>query len=576
MQGLQPKEDCQHKPRELQYKSLDRHTPRHGLVSLNAENSDPQYSDSKSKPHLNRLPLLSSPPLTKNAHYYSVLPKSGSPLLQFNSPRQTNAKVTLTGGQSWETKLKASQVLRGKSLRKRKERKLIPSTPKKQKDTMLTSSPLSSDEKTPEIKVSTTPPKSSASDCKRKLQLGTTEVISLLDELDTENLKDDSEDILITAIEDASTPTHGSYSEPAVDKTKKKHSLQTSKDGTEANQRSVTNIAQHLDSTDEAMLHPEDASRPAIHFSRHQEPKLTPKLNKGNRLRTTPKCSVVVKPIVIRKQETTAQQDKPNSDTELTQDWLPLCNSLKEDTELPPPSVENRVTQSVAAVRENEPCDPELESSPECHVQTPKKVATSTKKRKTRSSKSRKHDREEIESELENESSLAELVLAAKAPNKTPQLPAKARKKTPLPPSKASNKTPLSVPRSVTRSLAHEDENALDNSLMSGDDDTIEPLSDSEVESESEFESPVVRRKRRPLRNSANTPAAKRQRLTTPRMKAKLNTTGKKKERKTVPVKKVKSVATPRIKDLVPCIPQKVVSFADDDDIDPFNIAREK
>ena len=509
MQGLQPKEDCQDKPRELQYKSLDRHTPRHGLVSLNAENSDPQYSDSKSKPHLNRLPLLSSPPLTKNAHYYSVLPKSGSPLLQFNSPRQTNAKVTLTGRQSWETKLKANQVLRGKSLSKRKERKLIPSTPKKQKDTMLTSSPLSSDEKTPEIKVGTTPPKSSASDCKRKLQLGTTEVISLLDELDTENLKDESEDVLITAI-------------------------------------------------------------------RYQEPKLTPKLNKGNRLRTTPKCSVVVKPIVIRRQETTAQQDKPNSDTELTQDWLPLCNSLKEDTELPPPSVETRVTQSVAAVRENEPCDPELESSPECHVQTPKKVATSTKKRKTRSSKSRKHDREEIESELENESSLAELVLAAKAPNKTPQLPAKARKKTPLPPSKASNKTPLPVPRSVTRSLAHEDENALDNSLMSGDDDTIEPLSDSEVESESEFESPVVRRKRRPLRNSANTPAAKRQRLTTPRMKAKLNTTGKKKERKTVPVKKVKSVATPRKKNLVPCIPQKVVSFADDDDIDPFNIAREK
>ena len=381
-------------------------------------------------------------------------------------------------------------MLCGKSLSKRKERKLIPSTPKKQKDTMLTSSPLSSDEKTPEIKVGTTPPKSSASDCKRKLQLGTTEVISLLDELDTENLQDDSE----------------------------------------------------------AMLHPEDASRPAIHFSppnnhnplqtsRYQEPKLTSKLNKGNRRGTTPKCSVVVKPIVIRRQETTAQQDKPNSDTELTQDWLPLCNSLKEDTELPPSSVENRVTQSVAAVRENEPCDPES------HVQTPKKVA--------------------------------ELVLAAKAPNKTPQLPAKARKKTPLPPSKACNKTPLSVPRSVTRSLAHEDENALDNSLMSGDDDTIEPLSDSEVGSESEFESPVVRRKRRPLRNSANTPTAKRQRLTTPRMKAKPNTTGKKKERKTVPVKKVKSV-TPRRKDLVPCIPQKVVSFANDDDIDPFNIAREK
>ena len=510
---------------------MDRHTPRHGLVSLDAENSDPQYSDSEPKPRLNRLPPLSSPPVSKNTHYYSVLPKSGSPLLQLNSPRQTKPRVTPSrngGGQSWETKLRANQVLCGKSLSKRKERKLIPSTPKKQKDTMLTSSPLSSDEKTPEIKVGTTPPKSSASDCKRKLQLGTTEVISLLDELDTENLKDDSE----------------------------------------------------------AMLHPEDASQPAIHFSppnnhnplqtsRYWEPKLTPKLNKGNRLGTTPKCSVVVKPIVIRRQETTGQQDKPNSDTELTQDWLPLCNSLKEDTELPPSSVENRVTQSVAAVRENEPRDPELESGPESHVQTPKMVATLTKKRKTRSSKGRKHDREEIESELENESTVAELVLAAKAPNKTPQLPAKARKKTPLPPSKACNKTPLSVPRSVTRSLAHEDENALDNSLMSGDDDTIEPLSDSEVESESEFESTVVRRKRRPLRNSANTPTAKRQRLTTPRMKAKPNTTGKKKERKTVPVKKVKSV-TPRRKDLVPCIPQKVVSFANDDDIDPFNIAREK
>ena len=206
---------------------MDRHTPRHGLVPLDAENSDPQYSDSEPKPRLNRLPPLSSPPVSKNTHYYSVLPKSGSPLLQLNSPRQTKPRVTPSrngGGQSWETKLRANQVLCGKSLSKRKERKLIPSTPKKQKDTMLTSSPLSSDEKTPEIKVGTTPPKSSASDCKRKLQLGTTEVISLLDELDTENLKDDSEDVLITAIEDASTPTHGSYSEPAMNNTKKKHS----------------------------------------------------------------------------------------------------------------------------------------------------------------------------------------------------------------------------------------------------------------------------------------------------------------------------------------------------------------
>ena len=59
----------------------------------------------------------------------------------------------------------------------------------------------------------------------------------MLDELDTENLKDDSEDVLITAIEDASTPTHGSYSEPAVNNTRKKHSLQTSKNGTEAKQK---------------------------------------------------------------------------------------------------------------------------------------------------------------------------------------------------------------------------------------------------------------------------------------------------------------------------------------------------
>ena len=101
-----------------------------------------------------------------------------------------------------------------------------------------------------------------------------------------------------------------------------------------------------------------------------------------------------------------------------------------------------------------------------------------------------------IESELENESRVAEVVLTTKAPNKTP---AKARKKTSLSPSKASNKTPLSVPRSLTRSLARNHENALDNSLMSGDDDTVEPLPDSEIESESEFESPVVRRKRRPF-----------------------------------------------------------------------------
>ena len=67
-----------------------RSTPRHGLVSLDAENSDPQYSDSKSKPRLNRLPPLSSPPVSKNAHYYSVLPKPGSHLLQLNSP------ITLT------------------------------------------------------------------------------------------------------------------------------------------------------------------------------------------------------------------------------------------------------------------------------------------------------------------------------------------------------------------------------------------------------------------------------------------------------------------------------------------------
>ena len=45
------------------------------------------------------------------------------------------------------------------------------------------------------------------------------------------------------------------------------------------------------------------------------------------------------------------------------------------------------MTPSVASVHENRPCDPELGSGPECRVHTPKKVATSTKKGKTRSSK---------------------------------------------------------------------------------------------------------------------------------------------------------------------------------------------
>ena len=504
-QGLHPKEDCQHK-----HKSLSKHTPRQSLVSLNAENSDPQYSDSEAKPHMNKLCPLSNPLTSKNAHYYSVLPKSGSPLLQLNSPRQTNTGVTPSrdgGGQSWETKLKSNQVLRGKGLNKRTDRKLKPSTPKKKKDTVLTSSTLSSNEKTPEIKVGTTPPESGTSDCRRKLQLGTTEVISLLDDLDTENLNDNTEDIIITAIEDASTPTHDSCSTPDVDKSRKKRSL---------------------------------------------------KVNK--RWGTTPKCSVVLKPIVIRRQEATAGQDKPNSNAELTQDWLPLCNSLKE----PPPSCVETVTQSVAAVHENEPCEHELESGPEGQVQTPK-VATSTKKRQTRSSRGRKRDRKEVESDIENESKIA---LPSKSLNKMPLQPAKASKKTPLLlPSEASNKTPLSS-RSVTRSVAHDYENALDDSLLSGDDDTIEPLSDSEVESESEFESPVTTRKR-PLRNSTNTPAAKRQHLMTPRI-----TTGKKKGRKTALVKKA-SGATPRRKAPVPQIPQKVASFADNDN-DPFNIAREK
>ena len=39
-------------------------------------------------------------------------------------------------------------------------------------------------------------------------------------------------------------------------------------------------------------------------------------------------------------------------------------------------------------------------------------------------------------------------------------------------------------------------ENALNNSPMSDDDDAIEPLFDSEVEFEFEFESLVIRRKR--------------------------------------------------------------------------------
>ena len=501
-QGLHLKEDCQHKPADFQHKSLSKCTPRHSLVSLDAENSDPQYSDSEAK----LCPLTSN-----NVHYYSVLPKSGSPLLQLNSPRQTKTRVTPSrdgGGQSWETKLKSNQVLRSKGLNKRTECKLKPSTPKKKKDTVLTSSPLSSNEKTPEIKVGTTPPKSSASDCRRKLQLGTTEVISLLDDLDTENLNDNTEDIIITAIKDASTPTHGSCSTPDVDKSRKKHSL---------------------------------------------------KVNKRSRWGTTPKCSVVLKPIVIRRQEVTAGQDKPNSDAELTQDQLQLCKSLKK----PPPSCVETVTQSVAAVRENEPCECGLESGPEGQVQTPK-VATLTKKRQTRSSRGRKRDRKEVESDIENESKIA---LPSKSPSKMPLQPAKASKKTPLLLSEASNKTPLSA-KSVTRSVAHDYENALDDSLLSGDDDTIEPLSDSEVESESEFESPVITRKR-PLRNSANTPAAKRQHLTTPRI-----TTGKKKGRKTALVKKA-SGATPRRKAPVPQIPQKVASFADNDN-DPFNIAREK
>ena len=51
--------------------------------------------------------------------------------------------------------------------------------------------------------------------------------------------------------------------------------------------------------------------------------------------------------IVIPRKEVTGELDNPNSVIELTQDWLTLCNSLKENTKAPPPSIGKELTQSV-------------------------------------------------------------------------------------------------------------------------------------------------------------------------------------------------------------------------------------
>ena len=51
--------------------------------------------------------------------------------------------------------------------------------------------------------------------------------------------------------------------------------------------------------------------------------------------------------IVIPRKEVTGELDNSNSVIELTQDWLTLCNSLKENTKAPPPSIGKGLTQSV-------------------------------------------------------------------------------------------------------------------------------------------------------------------------------------------------------------------------------------
>ena len=104
---------------------------------------------------------------------------------------------------------------------------------------------------------------------------------------------------------------------------------------------------------------------------------------------------------------------------------------------------------------------------------------------------------------------------------------------------------------------------------MSDDDDAIEPLFDSEVESKSEFESPVIRRKR--INATLKSSAHQVPQLATHRMKAKLNTakikncTGKESE-----------CSNTKEKRSSPPHSTEGSLFADDDDIDPFTIAREK
>ena len=192
-------QECLNKP-------VAKTTPRRCLELSDTENSEPQGSGREIKLNFS---LPSSPPNPKGARYFNVLPKSGSPVYRHYSLCQ---RVTPARG--------ITSPMSGQGRRERRvaERKPAPATHR-------VTSVNSSTERTPEIKIGTTPPKTGVSDCRRSLRLG--DVISQLGVIDDSDIEFDDDidgDPLVTAIKEA--PIHSSCSTTSVDESVKKDFLQ--------------------------------------------------------------------------------------------------------------------------------------------------------------------------------------------------------------------------------------------------------------------------------------------------------------------------------------------------------------
>ena len=210
-------------------------SPRRGVESPDTENSDPQCLHRETKPNLKTFTLPSMSPNSKDARYFSVLPKFGSPPGRHYSLVQTKSRMTQARGISCKSgerprdrrayhqgrKLEANQPLQGHILgRKVAESKPAPTTPRV---TSVSRSPLCSEERTPEIKVGITPPKSGTPDCRRSLQLD--DVIGQLHNSGPEyDYDDDDDDSLVPSMKEA--PIHGSCSTPGVNESGNKDVLQ--------------------------------------------------------------------------------------------------------------------------------------------------------------------------------------------------------------------------------------------------------------------------------------------------------------------------------------------------------------